>query len=59
MKEIHVYMIFKLYFLGYDLYDNCDDEDLTVDIMYPGIVGTANDCSPKNDNESQPVYAGM
>ena len=49
-----------MYFLfaGYDIYDNCDDKDQTVDLMYPGIGKENRECTLQKSNSSYSEYAG-
>ena len=45
--------------LGYNVYDNCDDEDLTVDLLYPGLTGVSQVCVEQAADTSDETYAGM
>lgn len=45
--------------IGYDVYDNCDDEDRTVDIIYPGFAKVNHVCNRPGTDVSEETYAGI
>ena len=40
------------------MYDNCEDEDQTVDILYPGFTDSDQVCNGQGTKTTEEIYAG-
>lgn len=50
---LFVKKLFRFILIGYEIYDNCDNKDITTDLLFNGeMVQLTMDCDPASSNTS-------